>query len=248
MNIDYNRCKLVVKKINEHFYNKEDVAKIECPDTIKYNSNEYFVYMFYACLLNYGVRSKIYNKNINNTYLKYPYIFIPDYVVNMPEEELNKIIVNSIRFRYPNVATKKWIALSEELLKYDNMLEYLKRIKSFDELNTFIKGFKGYGQKTGGLLVRIICDSKICNFKEDVKSIPIDRHDIEISYMTNIIDSKNISGKDIAKLSDAYVAVCQELELSPSDIDRFLWETGNTYCNKKSCNECPINEICIKKI
>lgn len=247
MNVDYEKCKNVVRKINEHFYDKKDIAKIECPDTIKYMSNEYYLYMFYACLLNYGVRSKIYNKNINNTYLEYPQIFIPNYVVNMPKEELRKIIINNIKFRYPNVATEKWITLSEELLKYNSMLEYLKKIKSFDELNNFIKSFKGYGQKTGGLLVRIIYDSRICDFKDSIKSIPIDRHDIEISYMTNIIDSKHINSKEIATLSDTYVAVCKELGINPSDIDKYLWETGNTYCNKKNCNECPINDVCMKK-
>lgn len=45
--------------------------------------------------------------------------------------------------------------------------------------------------------MRIICDSEICNFQDDIKSIPIDRHDIEISYLTDIVNTTNISNKDI---------------------------------------------------
>lgn len=65
----------------------------------------------------------------------------------MKEVELYSIIVKNIHLRYPNFATKKWINLSNELLKYDNILNYLKTIKNINELNQFIKEIKSYGQK-----------------------------------------------------------------------------------------------------
>ena len=202
--------------------------------------------MFYSCLLDYGMRSKLYHKNLSDTYIKYPNIFKPSYVSKMSEEDLKSIIINNIHPRYPNVATKKWIELSKELIKYDSILDYLKTIQSFDELNKFIRNIKGYGQKTGGLLIRIIYDSKIFNFKDRIKTIPIDRHDIEISYLTNIIDSANISNNQITALSDAYVNVGEKLNINPSNIDKYLWEIGNSYCNKKNCADCPLKEMCIK--
>lgn len=66
------------------------------------------------------------------------------------------------------------------MVEYNDVLEHLKSLNNFEELELFIKNINGYGQKTGGLLIRIICDTKVCNFKENVESIPIDRHDIEI--------------------------------------------------------------------
>lgn len=154
--------------------------------------------------------------------------------------------MNHIHPRYPNVATKKWIELSKELVKYSNLLEHLKSINSFEELNCLIRNIKGYGQKTGGLLIRAIYDSKVCDFNDYLESIPIDRHDIDISYLAGIIDTKKISNKDIKKLSDTYVKIGKKLNISPSDIDKYLWEVGNSFCNKKKCDECPLNKCCNK--
>lgn len=247
LNIDYKKCEKVVKILNDHYENEEKVADIEYPSIIEYGTNEYYLYMLYSCLLDYGTRSKAYHKNLSNTYIKYPNIFNPSYVCKMSEESLKEIVVNNIHPRYPSVATKKWISVSNELLKYDSFFDYLKKIKSFDELNRLILNFKGFGQKTGGLLVRIICDSKVCDFDARVKSIPIDRHDIEISYLTDIIDTKKLSKLDIISLSDTYVKCAKKLNINPSSLDKYLWEVGNTYCNKKNCNMCPLKSVCNKR-
>ena len=246
LNIEYNRCKEVVAKLNNHFKDKEGLANVEFPKKIDYGTNEYYLYMFYSCLLDYGMRSKVYHKNLINTYEKYSNIFNPSYVDKMSIDELHNIIVNNIHPRYPNVATKKWVTLSNELSKYDSIETQLKNIRSFEDLNKFIKSIKGYGQKTGGLLMRILCDSKVCDFQESIKSIPIDRHDIEVSYLTSIIDETNISNNEIIELSNTYVNAGKELDINPSNIDKYLWEIGNSYCNKKQCEECPLNSICIK--
>ena len=120
----------------------------------------------------------------------------------------------------------------------------LKSLESVRSLEQFIKSIPGYGQKTGGLLIRIICDSKVCNFKEDLEIIPIDRHDIEISYFTGIIDSKKLNQKDIKRLSDTYIMVGKELMVDASTIDKYLWEVGNSFCNKKKCEDCPLKKSC----
>lgn len=242
--IDYHQCTKVVKILINYFKQKKEIANIEYPSNIIYGSNKYFIYMFYSCLLDYGMRSKIYHKNLVDTYEKYPNIFDPNYVIMMKEENLKDIIANYIHPRYPNIALKKWIELSKELQKYDNILDYLKNINSFEQLEHFIRHIKGYGQKTGGLLIRIICDAKVCNFKEIVDSIPIDRHDIEISYLTGVINDKKVRNKDIKNLSDTYVKISKELNINPSDIDKYLWEVGNSFCNKKECDECPLNNFC----
>ena len=94
--------------------------------------------------------------------------------------------------------------------------------------------------------MRLIYDSKICDFQENIKSIPIDRHDVEISHLTSIINKTNISKNEIIELANTYINVGKELNINPSNIDKYLWEIGNSYCNKKYCENCPLNNICIK--
>ncbi len=244
--INYNNCLRIVKVLNDYFKDREKLADVEFPSSILFGTNEYFLYMFYSCLLDYGMRSKIYHKNLINTYKSYPNIFNPKYVLSVQEAELKEIIVNNVHPRYPNIAVKKWVKLSQKLIKYDGILNHLKSINSFEELSYFIKDLKEYGQKTGGLLIRIICDSKVCNFEENIDSIPIDRHDIEISYLTRIINHPTLSDKNIKLLSDAYVRCGKELDINPSDIDKYLWEVGNSFCNKKKCSECLLKNCCGK--
>lgn len=168
------------------------------------------------------MRSKIYHHNLMDTFMKYPCIFNPNIVNKMKEDELKNILVSCVHPRYPNVAVKKWRVLSQVLIDYPNLLLYLKSFDSFHGLDRFIKNIPGYGQKTGGLLIRIIYDSGICNFKEDLKTIPIDRHDIEISYFMGIIDSKKLNEKEIRLLSDTYIRIGNELNISASNIDKFM--------------------------
>lgn len=244
--VDYQQGKKIVKLIYNYFVSHRELANIEYPSTIEYGSNQYLLYMFYSCLLDYGMRSKIYHQNLIETFQKYPNIFNSNYVINMKDDTLKDIIVNNIHPRYPNVALKKWIELSKRLIEYDNILDYLKTINNFKELSNFINNIKEYGQKTVGLLIRIICDTEVCNFKEKVESIPIDRHDIEISYWTGILSNKSIGNKDIQELSNTYVKVGTELSINPSDIDKYLWEVGNSFCNKKECSKCPLKNNCKK--
>lgn len=123
----------------------------------------------------------------------------------------------------------------------------LKSLNSVEELTSFIKNIKGYGQKTGGLLIRIIRESNICSFKENIKTIPIDRHDREISYFTRIISSQKLRIKDIEALSNAFVEIGNKLNIDPSKIDKYLWEIGNSSCNNKLCYRCPLNGCCLKQ-
>ena len=40
----------------------------------------------------------------------------------------------------------------------------------------------------------------------------------------------------------------KKLNISPSDIDKYLWEIGNKFCNSKNCLECPLYQTCKAKI
>lgn len=244
--MNYEQCLKITKELHNYFKGKDNLATIIYPKNVKFKTDEYYYYIFYSCLLDYGMRSLIYHKNLLATYNKYPEIFNPKLVLEMDIEKLKDILVNNVHPRYPNIAIKKWLELSMQLAKYKSISILLANIKSFEELHQFIKNIKGYGQKTGGLLIREICESKICDFKSDVKVIPIDRHDIEISYLTGIIDTQRINENEIKELSNLYVKVAEDLNINPSSVDKYLWVLGANICSKKKCSECPLNNYCKK--
>lgn len=242
----------LIYKLNEYYGNKDSntLATVDFPKTIEYKSNEWLLYIFYSCLLDYGMRSQKYHDNLINTYHIYPEIFDPKYVVEnyaTNKEMLLSIMKDNIHPRYPNVAVEKWIHLSLELSKYNNLLIKIKEFESFHELNLFIRNIKGFGQKTGGLLLRLIYESKVCNFNDLLGYIPLDRHDIEISYLNHIIDSGKLNDREINELSSLYIKSGRKLGIEANLIDKYLWNIGNDFCNKKRCEHCPLCEDCKTK-
>lgn len=246
-----NLCALQMKR---YFADKNQSANVEVPSDIVIGSNDYLIYLFYSCLLDYGMRSKIYHSNLIATYKNYKKIFNPKYVVENyigNEEKLLEIIKGNIHPRYPNIASKKWIELSKFLsINYpENQLkEKIFSLQSYKELYYFITNIKGFGQKTGGLLLRLIFESGICNFQNDIEDIPIDRHDIEISYLNGISTKENLNNNELKELGSIWIEAARENHISACDIDKYLWSIGNQFCSKKDCLNCPLKEICKRKI
>ncbi len=242
---DLDKAKSCTSKMKNYFNSTEEISSVEIPDNIKIDSNEYIYYIFYSCLLDYGMRSKIYHANLINTYKKYKDIFNPNYVVkNFKDNKdgLLKIIKDNIHPRYPNVSLKKWLELSEFLaINYSNdkLKEKIVSLESYKELYNFITSIKGFGQKTGGLLLRLIFESGLCSFSDKLQDIPIDRHDVEISYLNKVVDKENLNSEELKELGTIWIKAAEENNISACDID---------LCSKKKCNECPIKTECKTKL
>lgn len=239
-----------LKRLKDYFGSKDNsiLAPVSYPDSIEYASEEWISYVFYSCLLDYGMRSKIYHKNLIATYDQHAEIFDSKFIMtNMEPSVLLEIMKSSIHPRYPNIAIQKWIKLSTYLSKYDNLENTISKFDSFSELEKLVYDSKCYGQKTGGLLLRELKDAGICQAKDDMESIPLDRHDIEISYLNGLIDTTKPSSKDLKELSSIWIQAGKKLHMTPSEVDKYLWELGTRHCVKKLCDTCPLNDICQKK-
>lgn len=251
---DLDKATICVSKMKSYYEINQSVADVPIPKNIEYGSNEHITFIFYSCLLDYGMRSKVYHANLVNTYNKFKNIFNPNYVVLNyinNEEELFDIIKKNIRPRYPNVACKKWLKLSKflnENYPNDTLKEKIISLNSYSELYNFITSIKGYGQKTGGLLLRLIFESHLCDFNDELDVIPIDRHDVEISYLSGVIDKEKLNNQELKELGDVWIKAARKMLVSSCDVDKYLWSIGNDLCNKKRCVECPIKDECKTKL
>lgn len=66
MHISSENMIKTIEKLDKYFSNSDinEVANVEFPNEIEYKSNEWLYYIFYSCLLDYGMRSKIYHNNL----------------------------------------------------------------------------------------------------------------------------------------------------------------------------------------
>jgi len=61
------------------------------------------------------------------------------------------------------------------------------------------------------------------------------------------VSKENLSSKEIEELSNELIKTGKKLNITPNDLDKYLWEIGNRFCNKKSCEICPLRELCQTK-
>ena len=246
-------------KMHEYF-SKQDIntkATVLLPKTMERGSEIHYRYLFYSCLLNYGMKSSVLHEGLKKLFENMPLLFSPQYICENYTDsytELATILRSFVHVRYPNQCAKNWVALSNILhTKYnDNPKELLMAGNTYYDFQSAILGLKGFGQKTGGLLLRIMIDDGLLTPVDGIAEIPIDRHDIDLCVWLKVIS--NITSDEIKKnkkviklLSDTWVCAAKELSISPSIADQYLWIIGSQFCAKKQCEVCPLCDDCIKK-
>lgn len=257
INIENAKRSLII--MNNFFLKNKDLkmSNIILPSSIKRGSMEHCKYLFYSCMLNYGIKSKVLHENLQLLYEENPCLFNPKYVLDIYKNnkcKLADLLRSKIHVRYPNQSAKNWINLSKIILsKYNgNLDEIFKNKQTYSEYQSAIFELDGFGQKTGGLLLRMLIDEGFVKPIDGIAEIPIDRHDINLCIWLDVINGLTAeeikkNQKIIGELSKIWVNVSNEFKISPSTTDQYLWIIGSKFCSKYQCNTCPLNSLCIKK-
>lgn len=254
-----NNAENGLKAMHTYFADKDiqGQAQIVVPASIELYSATHYRYLFYSCLLNYGMKSSVLHENLVHLYEKRSNLFLPGYIIETYSNdyvELADILRSYIHVRYPNECAKRWIGLSTILhTQYqDNPQEMFKGKSTYYEFKESISKIKGLGQKTGGLLLRMLIDNDMLKSIDGIAEIPIDRHDVDLCIWLGVIsgftaDEIKKSKKIVKLLSDTWVQAANNLSISPSLADQYLWIIGSELCTSKSCVYCPLNHLCKRK-
>lgn len=67
MVVNENNIDRLIRKMHEYYSSKDSntLATVDFPNEIEYKSNEWLIYIFYSCLLDYGIRSQKFNKYLS---------------------------------------------------------------------------------------------------------------------------------------------------------------------------------------
>lgn len=241
------------------FFSQQDIktqAEVLLPSTITYNSAQHYCYLFYSCLLNYGMKSSLLHSSLRAFYDLYPEMFSPKYIVNEFKTNNNNLAVllkTYVHVRYPNECAKRWISLSISLHNnyHDNPKEMFTDLSTYEQFKDAVMKVKGFGQKTGGLLLRILIDNRMVLPIDGIAEIPIDRHDIDLSVWLKVIvdytaEEIKKNSKLIKLLSDTWVQAANNIQISPSLADQYLWIIGSEYCTTMTCQSCPLYNLCFR--
>ena len=253
--VNSEKSRIAVKRLHNTFSTVDSLHKatISLPEGLEWGSREHFLYLFYGCLLDYGMKSSFYHKNLKNAYKEKPELFEPVYIVETFQKHVQDLAVflkDFVRIRFPNEGARRWLSLSEILMKKYNgdPRNIFKPFMSFNSVKKAVFNIKGFGQKTGGLLIRILYENDLIEIQDNISHIPIDRHDIEISINLGILEencSENRKNSAIVEqLSLIWVRASQMEHVDPCETDRNLWLLGSLLCSKKKCAQCPLDDMC----
>jgi len=239
----------------------DDLVENQKPEDVEPLSREHGLFLFYTVANDHGTKSSRLYQRAKDLFKKSPYLFDPNYIAThfagFEDVELVEKTGVLLGTRYPKETAKGWYLNSIRLISdYESDLRTLLSSSSDARiLIRRIQEFRGYGPKTGGILLRAAIGlgfANVTNLAEVL--LPVDIHDARISFLTGILSLKNVEEIDEGKNPDYYryvphvqkvlLAACKQLNIQWLDIDRALWIIGSRGCVKKRCNLCPLQKNC----
>ena len=117
-----------------------------------------------------------------------------------------------------------------------------------------IRGFRGYGPKTAGLLLRVIRGVGFNRKLENIGDVPlpVDIHDSRIAFIcdlfrpSGVVNVQEIYGnpRHVAGVESIWRNAAQAVHVPWETIDRALWILGSRGCVRRLCHLCPIWKHC----
>lgn len=192
--------------------------------------HEKALFLFYVIQLDYATRSQILYQRAQYLWSRAKIIFTPEYQCRLNKYALSTMIEGYLRPRYPKEALRRWRTNSKLLLtqfKSDPRNIFLTSADALAVIhNIYI--FRGFGPKIGNFFFR----SMVNTFKFELSNIeevtpPIDIHDVRLTYEWGLIDSAEMSRKNIARVKQLWQNACKQCRISWLVFDRALWILGS---------------------
>jgi endonuclease III len=264
--IDRTRAREVLIRLNSAFSHREgilsdlgDLVENQIPTGVQVGSEDHARFLFYTVFNDHGMKSTRLYKRAKDLFLEKPEVFEPLYVTNKysneREHDLEEEITKSLGVRYPRQAAKSWYANSQRILnQYDGQVRKLfQHSNDARSLLNAITVFRGYGPKTGGMLLRAIVGLGFTELNGlDRVLVPVDIHDSRIAFYTQILsidandELESIDFYDFAKqVQEILLETSNDLEVPWLNADRALWIIGSKGCVKRRCHECPLSDLCL---
>lgn len=263
--IDIERARFVVLRLHEAFKTRsgllsetDDLVENQIPSGVEPLSRDHALFLFYIVSNDHGMKSARLYARAKALFLEERQLFEPFRVVEDyggPEDiNLVESTGRQLSTRYPRETAKSWYINSVKLVeKYQG--DPRKLFRSTTEARILMKeimAFRGYGPKTGGMLLRAIIGLGFSDVRgvENVL-VPVDIHDSRISYFTGILklNEPSLTSPDyyayVPQVQRGLLEACNTLGIKWLDVDRALWLIGSRGCVTKRCHLCPLSDICV---
>ncbi len=265
LTVDRERAAQVVLRLQDAFTHREgllevldDLVENQIPNGVEPLSRSHALFLFYIVSNDHGVKSSNLYSRAKGLFQARPELFEPTTILEVFSGPDDPNLVEStglaLGTRYPKETAKSWYLNSirlQELFAGDPRNLFCSS-NDASKLYREIAAFRGYGPKTGGMLLRAIVGLEFVRVVglENVL-IPVDIHDSRISFFTEIVHAN--SGENdtepnyysyVRDIQRVLLDACNVSGLSWIDVDRALWLIGSRGCVKQQCLLCPLKNLC----
>jgi len=230
------------------FEYKSNLLEYQIPNGVVYASKEHAMFYFFLIFNDHGTKSTRLYENFKKLFGENSNYFNPKKIANLEDELKEKIA--QLGVRYANNSFKYWVYNAQKIVdEFDgDIYKLFTNYKDATQLYKKIKEFKGYGDKTTGLLLRVIDGvefTKLENFEQ--VPLPVDTHDSKIAINCNMIekfDYNKADRKTLQNVSYMWQDLSNSIGINWEELDKALWILGSVGCVQKECGQCPINMYC----
>lgn len=262
---DHERAKLVIVRVQQAFIQREglledvgDLVECQIPDGVELRSRDHALFLFYTVANDHGMKSSRLYDAAKRLFsyrrdLFEPHSVLTDYAG--PSDP--RLVADTGIFlgtRYPRETAKTWYVNSQKLhdVFCGDPRNLFQHSDDAGKLLREIMSFRGYGPKTGGMLLRAIAGLEFANIRGFQQVLlPVDIHDSRISFLTGIMRSETYDHEHridyhahVRDVQKVLLAACNSLNIPWLDVDRALWLIGSRGCVNKRCMSCPLQDLC----
>lgn len=263
--VNRKRARLVVQRVTHAFSrgvgilaDQSDLVENQIPLGVERLSGNHAHFLFLTVFNDHGMKSSRLYARAKELFVEHSEFFQPSQVLRIFSHEHDTELVDTITrplgVRYPAQAAKAWYLNSrrlQTLFEGDarNLFSYSSDARL---LLKEITAFRGYGPKTGGMLLRAIVGLGFAEVERlDRVLVPVDIHDTRIAFLTGILglqDEKERSSADYYGythlVQEVILETCNDLGIPWLDTDRAMWLIGSRGCVGKQCVMCPLHDLC----
>ena len=201
LRVDRERAAVVARRIHDAITRREgllaevaDLVENQRPEGVAPLSREHALFLFYTVPNDHGMRSSRLYGRAKELYRSQPDLFEPTAVLESFSGPLDPGLVSAtgqfLSTRYPRETAKNWYLNSERIHREyaDDPRNLFAVTSDARELLRAILRFRGFGPKTGGMLLRAVVGLGFAhvNGLEDVL-VPVDVHDTRIAFLTGVV-------------------------------------------------------------
>jgi hypothetical protein len=262
----YESNDFIFSKVGESF---------RLPSNIQKGSREHALYLFFVAPATYYADSEILWSNFNRFYEERPEFFDPEYIINNFIQEggnivssktkgtLKDIIAENLRHGFSSEIARRWYQNSRKLYReyegdprniFKNVFDAEEALRRLNVGKKKENCFRGFGQKTGNLLLLWFSKYGLLDEKFDTYTIevPFDRHAINFTVGHEIVTVEGTPHKKdfVLFAKENFKRNFLKDKTDPRKFTEAQWILGSKVCSKNDCvtsieeKDCPFYEPC----